>query len=133
MQILCYYGNIMNMFQQKSLKLQCKKTNIKKEEIIRLYSDSLTLSWRRPLSYRNQSIDLRSKSKDWFLYDNGLHHERVKRFSEQLFWILCLRFLMKTYEALSFQKRRRQDHATHRNMTLLIYIHLKRFNTSLHE
>ena len=38
----------------------------------------LTLSWRRPLSYRNQSIDLRSKSMDWFLYDNGLCHERVK-------------------------------------------------------
>ena len=33
----------------------------------------LTLSWRRPLSYRN----LRSKSMDWFLYDNGLRHERV--------------------------------------------------------
>ena len=32
----------------------------------------LTLSWRRPLSYRNQS-----KSMDWFLYDNGLRHERV--------------------------------------------------------
>ena len=38
----------------------------------------LTLSWRRPLSYRNQSIDLQSKSVDWFLYDNGLRHERVK-------------------------------------------------------
>ena len=38
----------------------------------------LTLSWQRPLSYRNQSIDLQSKSMDWFLYDNGLHHERVK-------------------------------------------------------
>ena len=37
----------------------------------------VTLSWRRPLSYRNQSIDW-SKSMDWFLYDNGLHHERVK-------------------------------------------------------
>ena len=34
----------------------------------------LTLSWRRPLSYRNQSIDLLCK---WFLYDNGLRHERV--------------------------------------------------------
>ena len=33
----------------------------------------LALSWRRPLSYRNQSID-------WFLYDNGLRHERVKAF-----------------------------------------------------
>ena len=39
----------------------------------------LTLSWRRPLSYRNQSIDLLGKSMDWFLYDNGLRHERVKR------------------------------------------------------
>ena len=28
---------------------------------------------RRQLSYRNQS-DLRSKSMDWFLYDNGLRH-----------------------------------------------------------
>ena len=38
----------------------------------------LTLSWRRLLSYRNQSIDLGSKSVNWFLYDNGLRHERVK-------------------------------------------------------
>ena len=36
------------------------------------------LSRQRPLSYRNQSIDLRSKSMDWFLYDNGLRLERVK-------------------------------------------------------
>ena len=38
----------------------------------------LTFSWRRPLSYRNQSIDLLCKSMDCFLYDNGLRHERVK-------------------------------------------------------
>ena len=38
-------------------------------------SRPLPLSWRRPLSYGNQSIDLRSK----FLYDNGLRHERVKK------------------------------------------------------
>ena len=37
----------------------------------------LPLSWRRPLSYRNQSIDLLGKSMDWFLYDNALRHERV--------------------------------------------------------
>ena len=43
-----------------------------------LYHTSLTLSWRRPLSYRNQSIDLHSKWMYWFLYDNGLRHERVK-------------------------------------------------------
>ena len=38
----------------------------------------LILSWRRPLSYRNQSIDLLCKSMDWFLYNNSLLHERVK-------------------------------------------------------
>ena len=32
-----------------------------------LYIYWLTLSWRRSLSYINQSIDLRSKSMDWFL------------------------------------------------------------------
>ena len=32
----------------------------------------LTLSWRRSLSYRNQSIDLQNKSMDWFLYDTDI-------------------------------------------------------------
>ena len=31
----------------------------------------LTLSWRMPSSYRNQSTDLLHKSVDWFLYNNG--------------------------------------------------------------
>ena len=39
----------------------------------------LTLSWRRPLSYGNVSIDLQSKSVDWFLYDNALRHERFNK------------------------------------------------------
>ena len=39
---------------------------------------SLTLSWRRSVSYRNQSIDLQSKLMDWFLYDRDLRHERGK-------------------------------------------------------
>ena len=39
----------------------------------------LTLSRRSPLSYRSQSIDLGSKSMDWFLYDYDLRLERVKR------------------------------------------------------
>ena len=38
---------------------------------------NLTLSWRRPLSYRNKSMYLLCKSIDWFLYDNGLRHERI--------------------------------------------------------
>ena len=44
-----------------------------------LLSFILTLSWQRPLSYRNQSIDLLCKSVDWFLYDNSLRQERVKQ------------------------------------------------------
>ena len=35
-----------------------------------------TLSWRRSQWYRNQSIDLQSKSKEWCLYDRDLRHER---------------------------------------------------------
>ena len=30
------------------------------------------------LSHENHSIDLHSKSMDWFLYDRDLHYERVK-------------------------------------------------------
>ena len=40
---------------------------------------ALTLSLQMFLSYRNQSIDLRSKSIDWNLYDKGLRHERVNQ------------------------------------------------------
>ena len=39
---------------------------------------NLTLSWWRPLSYRNQFTDFQSKSMDWFLYDNGLRHVELK-------------------------------------------------------
>ena len=41
----------------------------------------LTFSWRRSLSYRNQSIDLSidlgCKSMEWLVYDMDLRHERV--------------------------------------------------------
>ena len=40
----------------------------------------LTLSRRRPLSYGNQSIDLQSKSIDWFLYDNGICHKELSKY-----------------------------------------------------
>ena len=45
--------------------------------IVKLLS-VLTLLWRMFLSYRNQTINLFCKSMDWFLYDRGLRHERVK-------------------------------------------------------
>ena len=44
--------------------------------------DHLPLSRRRMLLYRNHSIDLRSKSMDWFLYDNGLRLKRIKSFGK---------------------------------------------------
>ena len=49
---------------------------------------SWTLSWRRSVSYRNQSIDLLCKSMDWFLYHRDFLHERVNAF-EKIFahWV----------------------------------------------
>ena len=46
--------------------------------IPRIWSISITLPWRRSLSYRSQFIDLQSKSIDWILYDMDFRHERVK-------------------------------------------------------
>ena len=39
----------------------------------------LALSRCRSLSYRNQCIDLQSKSMDGFLYDRDLRHGRIKQ------------------------------------------------------
>ena len=47
---------------------------------------NLTLSWRRLLSYRKQSIDYLRKSMDWFLYVNGFRHERAKLNTQFFFW-----------------------------------------------
>ena len=57
----------------EKLNQKLKKMRMQMEETV-----SITLSWRRFLSYRNQSIDLLCKSMDWFLYDRDLCHERVK-------------------------------------------------------
>ena len=37
----------------------------------------LTLSRRKSLSYRNQSINMQSRSMDWLLYDKDFLHEKV--------------------------------------------------------
>ena len=55
-----------------------RRTKAKFQFLQSVWKLRLTLSWQRPLSYRNQSIDLLRKSMDWFLYDNGLSHEKVK-------------------------------------------------------
>ena len=38
------------------------------------------------LSSRNQSIDLQSKSVDWFLYKRDIGRSRIKQTSECLFY-----------------------------------------------
>ena len=45
--------------------------------LFRIFNQTLTLSWRRSLSYWNQSTDW-LKSMEWFLYDRNLLHVRVK-------------------------------------------------------
>ena len=75
----------------------------------------LTLSWRKPLSNRNQSIDLLCKSMDWFLYDNGLRHERVNYFTN-LSGKICVgvSFFQKKSRRLkvsNFIKRKRLRHS----------------------
>ena len=61
--------------------------------ITQIVADYLTLSWRGPLSYRNQSIDLLRKSMDWFLYDNGLCHERVLNIPPLMIFLCLISFL----------------------------------------
>ena len=63
-------------FKNKSIFLNFKEYN--GLNIFLHFFPILTLSWRKPLSYKNQSIDLQCKSMDWFLYDNGLRQVRVK-------------------------------------------------------
>ena len=65
--------------------------------------NNLILSWRMPLSYRNQSIHLHSK---WFLYDRYRSHERVLKRLLQLknynFWKCSLWVLVSEYRVLVF-------------------------------
>ena len=42
-----------------------------------IQSSQLILLWRKPLSYRNQYIDLLCKLLDWLLYDRTLWHKKV--------------------------------------------------------
>ena len=65
----CFFLTIHPWLLKKQRKT--RKLTMRNKEIICHY---LTLSWRRRLSY-------------WFLYDNGLRHERVK--SEKHASFLC--------------------------------------------
>ena len=61
-------------------------------------SQALTFSWRRSLSYRNQSIDLYCKSMDWLLYDKDLCHKGLKNMEGFFvqFFLFCFHMRFKT-------------------------------------
>ena len=65
----------------------------------------LTLSWRRSLLYRNQSIDLQRKSMDWFLYDRDVRHENVKVTLIIFFWFTEFFMVMGSKE----RKKKKED------------------------
>ena len=48
----------------------------------------------------HKSIDLRSKSMDWFLYNNGLRHERVNWILTHYSRVLLFLYPLKTLENL---------------------------------
>ena len=106
--------------------------------------------WRRLLSYRNQSIDLQSKSKDWFLYDDGLRHERarvsiangvttevlifafassMKTHTQPLF--TCLKSIMKHQNNVRnmFRVNNKNPKKTSLTFILLVVINLPEFQT----
>ena len=58
---------------EQSKQVNTKETRNGKQNWKSYFKNFLTLSWRRSLSYRNQSIDLH-----WFLHDRDLRHERVQ-------------------------------------------------------
>ena len=63
---------------------------------LRTRTVSLTLSWQRSLSYRNQPIDLHSKSMDWFLNDRNLRHERILNVYQTFWWNFRLGTLLNS-------------------------------------
>ena len=68
---MLYVNKCSYKFRQIHRKTQnCENTLLKNINRLQLWYSwtLLTLSWRRPLSYRNQPIDLQIKSMDWFLY-----------------------------------------------------------------
>ena len=66
-------SNFIHCFSDKwSMLLHCY---IHQQNLFNFFMTEVTI-------YRNQWIDLLSKSMDWFLYDRDLRHERVKA----LFW-----------------------------------------------
>ena len=67
----------------KDFFCKCEQIRSKPQICSHLLNKTQTLSRRRSLEYRNQSIDFICKSKDWFLYDKELCHESGKLYFVQ--------------------------------------------------
>ena len=80
----------------------------------------LTLSWRRFLSSRNQSIDLLCESFDWFLYGRDLRHERVNVFFKKGDYIL-MQFLCLICACLKIGNMNYNDYKPHLKIQLLLW------------
>ena len=76
---------LVTQSKEQALRQRLGKQVSEKQKVKKI--SVLTLSWRRPISYRNQSID-------WFLYDIGLRHERVNEVCKIL--EICGRILLRT-------------------------------------
>ena len=69
----------LNHLIKTTFKVQCFCIVSERIEFhILIKYSHLTFSWQMSISYRNQSIDLQSKSMDCFLYNRDIRHERVK-------------------------------------------------------
>ena len=57
------------------------------------------------LSYRNQSIDLQSKSMNWFLYERSLRHERLNEesYSHLFFNTNTIKNISTKFHGFSFK------------------------------
>ena len=99
------FSGLIERDQQHKIVQPCQNNSLLKTfqnfKHFNLWKTFLTLSWRRPKSYRNQSVDLLCKTMDWFPYDIGLPHERVKDFKNVNLIAFCLWLHWKMADTLS--------------------------------
>ena len=78
---LAIYDMVTKNFRTRIIIFVVKWRRHKSSTVFTLHE----LSWRRLLYRNQQSIDLQSKPMDWFLYDNGLRHEWVKKCKQVIY------------------------------------------------
>ena len=71
------FQNVVKAFRRYCKVVWKKKLDLNLLHKFGLEANSLILLRRRFLPYRNQSIDLHSKSLGWFLYERDLMQDRV--------------------------------------------------------